>query len=166
MRSHFAVGTSDRVLQRTPFTFDASVWEIFLPLVTGAALVIARPNDHKDISHQIETIQQEQVTMVQFVPSMLRVLLEAEDIGKCRTLRCVFCGGEALTKDLQKLFFERVPAELYNLYGPTECTIDATMWKCAPDWSLPTRTCLRPALPASFTLVAWAWGADTSIVPS
>jgi amino acid adenylation domain-containing protein len=144
MRSHFAVGTSARVLQRTPYTFDASVWEIFLPLVTGAALVIARPNGHKDVSHQIETIQQEQVTVVQFVPSMLRVLLEAEDIGKCRTLRFVFCGGEALTKDLQKLFFERAPAELYNLYGPTECTIDATMWKCLPDWSLPNIPIGRP----------------------
>lgn len=144
MRSTIAVGASDRILQRTPFTFDASVWEFFLPLITGAALVIARPSGHKDILYQIETIQQEQVTVLQSVPSILRVLLEAEDIGKCRTLRFVFCGGEALTSDLQKLFFERALGELYNLYGPTECTIDSTMWKCVKDWNLPNIPIGRP----------------------
>jgi amino acid adenylation domain-containing protein len=161
MRSHFALAATDRILQRTPFTFDASVWEIFLPLITGAAMVIARPNGHKDVSHQIETIQEEQVTVVQFVPSMLRVLLEAEDIGKCQSLRFVFCGGEALTKDIQKLFFDRVAAELYNLYGPTECTIDSTMWKCVKDSGLPNVPIGRPIA----NLTAYILDDDQKLLP-
>jgi amino acid adenylation domain-containing protein len=134
MRATFAVDSSDRFFQRTPLTFDPSVWELFLPLITGAALVIARPDGHKDIPYQIEIIQQEQITVVQFVPSMLRVFLEAEGIADCSSVRLVFSGGEALTNDVCKLFFERGPGELHNLYGPTEATIFATWWKCRKHW--------------------------------
>ncbi len=135
---------SDRVLQRTPYTFDASVWEFFLPIISGATLVVARPDGHVEPAYLVDLIAREKVTIIQFVPSILRVFLDAGYVEKCTSLRLVFCGGEALTSDLQSLFFSLLKCELYNLYGPTECTIDSTFWRCQKEWDHPIVPIGRP----------------------
>lgn len=140
----FKPQSSDRILQRTPYTFDASVWEFYLPIISGATLVIARPGGHIEPTYLTDLITREKVTIIQFVPSILRVFLEAEYVEKCSSLRLVFCGGEALTADLQALFYKRLDCELYNLYGPTECTIDSTFWKCRKQWDHPILPIGRP----------------------
>lgn len=128
MQATFPLSAADGVLQKTPFSFDASVWEFFAPLMAGARLVVARPDGHRDMSYLIETIIQRRVTILQLVPSMMRLWLETPGVGGCQSLRRVFCGGEALAPDLVKLFYQQLSCELHNLYGPTEAAIDATYW--------------------------------------
>nr|BFE74695.1 hypothetical protein GCM10020092_079960 [Actinoplanes digitatis] len=133
MQDTYGLDPSDRVLQKTPFSFDVSVWEFFWPLMTGACLVMARPEGHKDGRYLLDTIQREAITTVHFVPSMLRVLLLEDDVEDCRGLRRVICSGEALSRELQEDFFARSAAELHNLYGPTEAAVDVTAWACRRD---------------------------------
>jgi len=130
MQDTYGLTASDRILQKTPFSFDVSVWEFFWPLMTGARLVIARPEGHKDPSYLVERIREEGITTLHFVPSMLRVFLEAEGVEECRSVRRVICSGEALPYELQERFFGRLGAELHNLYGPTEAAVDVTWWPC------------------------------------
>ena len=108
------------------------MWEFFWPLITGARLVIARPGGHQDSRYLVELINQQQITTLHFVPSMLRLFLEEPGIESCKSLRRVICSGEALSFDLQMRFFECVDANLHNLYGPTEASIDVTSWECEP----------------------------------
>jgi acyl-coenzyme A synthetase/AMP-(fatty) acid ligase/acyl carrier protein len=118
-------------LQKTPFSFDVSVWEFFWPLLAGARLVMARPGGHQDAGYLVETIGREQITTLHFVPSMLQVFLEERELGQCASLRRVICSGEALPFELQEKFFARFDAvELHNLYGPTEAAVDVTSWRC------------------------------------
>ena len=126
----FSLTAEDRVLQKTPFSFDASVWEFFAPLLVGGRLVMARPGGHQDGQYLIRVISERQVTTLQLVPSLLRLLLEEEGLKKCSSLKRVFCGGEVLTVELQKRFLGRLNTNLYNLYGPTEAAIDTTYWVC------------------------------------
>ena len=133
MQDAYRLTSDDRVLQKTPYSFDVSVWEFFWPLMTGARLVIARPGGHRDPRYLADIINREKITTVHFVPSMLRSFLEAVEIPKRSTLRQIFCSGEALSADLQHKFFSRVDAELYNLYGPTEAAVDVTHWTCRRD---------------------------------
>jgi amino acid adenylation domain-containing protein len=122
----FPLAPEDRLLQKTSFSFDASVWEFYAPLLSGARLVMARPGGHKDASYLLNTIAARQIHTVQLVPSLLRVLLE-EGLGSCRSLKRVFCGGEELTIDLQQRFFDSgIEATVHNLYGPTETTVQVT----------------------------------------
>jgi amino acid adenylation domain-containing protein len=130
MQQAFPLDATDRVLQKTPFSFDASVWEFFAPLLNGACLVMAQPGSHGDSQYLAKTVAQQRITVLQLVPSLLRVLLEEEELEHCQHLRHVFCGGEALTIDLQRRFYQRVNAKLHNLYGPTEACIDTTFWSC------------------------------------
>jgi amino acid adenylation domain-containing protein len=130
MQETFPLGLDDRVLQKTPISFDASVWEFFAPLCVGARLVVAGAADHRDPGSLVETIAAHEITVLQVVPSLLRMLLDQEGFGECRSLKRVFCGGEPLTSDLRDRFFDTLPAELHNLYGPTEATIDAASWTC------------------------------------
>jgi amino acid adenylation domain-containing protein len=130
MQSTYPLFDTDCVLQKTPFSFDASVWEFYAPLLVGAKLVLAPPDAHHDIGHLVTLIAGQQVTTLQLVPSMLRLLLEEEGFENCQSLKRVFCGGEALPSDLPARFFSRIDAGLYNLYGPTEATIDATCGVC------------------------------------
>jgi amino acid adenylation domain-containing protein len=130
MQQAYRIGSTDRILQKTPFSFDVSVWEFFWPLITGARLVLAKPGGQKDSYYLIEIIKKQEITTLHFVPSMLRIFLEADTLEQCHSLRRVFCSGEVLTIDLQKKFFERLNAALYNLYGPTEASIDVTHWTC------------------------------------
>jgi amino acid adenylation domain-containing protein len=130
MQDQYKLTDADCVVQKTPFSFDVSVWEFFWPLMTGARLVLARPEGHKDPAYLVRLIQEMGVTTMHFVPSMLRVFLEAEGLGECTSLRRVICSGEALPYELQERFFELLPAELHNLYGPTEAAVDVTYWAC------------------------------------
>jgi amino acid adenylation domain-containing protein len=132
MQKAFGLGEDDRVLQKTPFSFDVSVWEFFWPLMTGARLVLARPGGHRDPRYLARLITVEHVTTIHFVPSMLRLFLDEPLAAQCSTLRRVICSGEALSLDLQRRFFERLKTGLYNLYGPTEAAIDVSFWKCDP----------------------------------
>ena len=130
MQEAYRLGPDDRVLQKTPFSFDVSVWEFFWPLITGAALVLARPEGHKDSAYLVGLVNDERVTTLHFVPSMLQVFAEAGALKKCRTLRRVICSGEALSYELEQRFFQDSDAELHNLYGPTEAAVDVTFWAC------------------------------------
>ncbi|WAZ26179.1 amino acid adenylation domain-containing protein [Streptomyces cinnabarinus] len=132
MQDTYRLDASDRVLQKTPFSFDVSVWEFFWPLMTGATLVVARPGGHRDSGYLARIIQDEDITTLHFVPSMLQVFL-TEPVEKCTGLRRVICSGEELTRDLHDRFLARSEAELHNLYGPTEAAIDVTSWHCRPD---------------------------------
>ncbi|HEY6927000.1 MAG TPA: amino acid adenylation domain-containing protein, partial [Steroidobacteraceae bacterium] len=138
-KDEYHVTAQDRVLQKTPFSFDVSVWEFFLPLLAGAQLVIARPRGHLDPEYLFDIIARAGITMVHFVPSMLSSFLEHPAIPPpeqepCRSLRHVLCSGEALPYSLQLRCQARLPhVELHNLYGPTEAAIDVTSWRCRPD---------------------------------
>ena len=131
MQDEYALTHDDRVLQKTPFSFDVSVWEFFWPLITGAQLVVARPGGHQDSRYLVKLIARERVTTLHFVPSMLSVFLAEPELEECRSLRRVICSGEALTKELQERFYAHMRAALHNLYGPTEAAIDVSHWACA-----------------------------------
>jgi amino acid adenylation domain-containing protein/non-ribosomal peptide synthase protein (TIGR01720 family) len=134
MQQMYGLTASDQVLQKTPFSFDVSVWEFFWPLLNGAGLVVARPGGHKDSRYLVELIREAAVTTLHFVPSMLQLFVEEEGAKDCRSIRRVICSGEALPHHLQERFFERLPwCELHNLYGPTEASVDVTYWECRRD---------------------------------
>ncbi|HYC89370.1 MAG TPA: amino acid adenylation domain-containing protein [Thermoanaerobaculia bacterium] len=130
MQSEFPMSATDAVLQKTPFSFDASVWEFYAPLLAGGRLVIAQPGGHRDAAYLAEAIRLHHVTVLQCVPTQLRMLLDDPSFVRCTSLRRVFCGGEALTGDVATRFHATMFADLINLYGPTEATIDATSWTC------------------------------------
>jgi amino acid adenylation domain-containing protein len=131
MQDAFELNATDTVLQKTPISFDVSVWELFWPLISGARLVIARPGGHQDNGYLVKLIAEQEVTTVHFVPSMLQAFVEEKDLESCEKIRRVICSGEALGKGLQDRFMERVRwVELYNLYGPTEAAVDVTWWQC------------------------------------
>ncbi|MEM9148993.1 MAG: amino acid adenylation domain-containing protein [Cyanobacteria bacterium P01_F01_bin.3] len=132
MQERYGLTVEDRVLQKTPFSFDVSVWEFFWPLLAGAVLVVAKPEGHKDVTYLIDLIRQQGITTLHFVPSMLQVFLKDAQSTNCKRLKRVICSGEALPYDLQVRFFERLQCELHNLYGPTEAAIDVTAWQCEP----------------------------------
>ncbi|HVG19444.1 MAG TPA: amino acid adenylation domain-containing protein, partial [Blastocatellia bacterium] len=130
MQEAYRLTDQDGVLQKTPFSFDVSVWEFFWPLMAGARLVVARPGGHQDGQYLVEVMARQQVTTAHFVPSMLRVFLEEEGLERCASVRQVMSSGEALTKELVKRYKERMPGKLHNLYGPTEAAVDVTSWEC------------------------------------
>ncbi|WP_196492095.1 AMP-binding protein, partial [Pseudomonas fluorescens] len=109
-----------------------SVWEFFWPLFTGARLVMARPEGHKDPAYLCEVVAAEQITTLHFVPSMLDVFLAHGDVSQAAGLVRVMCSGEALPGSLVRRFKQQLPGiGLYNLYGPTEAAVDVTAWNCA-----------------------------------
>ncbi|MBV9774839.1 MAG: amino acid adenylation domain-containing protein, partial [Gemmatimonadetes bacterium] len=132
MQAEYGMTPDDVVLQKTPFSFDVSVWEFFWPLMTGARLVMARPEGHRDPAYLRDVVEREGVTMLHFVPSMLQHFVEAAGAERCRSLRRVICSGEALPPALVERFHERFSpsVELHNLYGPTEAAVDVTHWAC------------------------------------
>ena len=133
MQATFELDSSDRVLQKTPFSFDVSIWEIFWPLLYGARLVMAKPGGHRDAAYLAREITRRQITTLHFVPSMLGLFLEHPDVAACQSLKRVICSGETLPQALQQRFFDQSNAELHNLYGPTEAAVDVTHWQCRPD---------------------------------
>ncbi|WP_076587744.1 non-ribosomal peptide synthetase [Vibrio ostreicida] len=131
MQHEYGIDGTDCVLQKTPFSFDVSVWEFFWPLMTGARLAIAEPEHHRQPELLHKTICEQNVTTVHFVPSMLHAFHAETDISRCSNLRRIICSGEALPAELTEQVLQQMPhCELHNLYGPTEAAIDVTSWQC------------------------------------
>ena len=131
MQETFKLTPDDRVIQKTPFGFDVSVWELFWPLMTGATMVLARPGGHQDAEYLARTFARYAVTFAHFVPSMLQLFLD-EPATAGSSLRRVVCSGEELPHSLGERFRSVLPeVELHNLYGPTEATVDVTWWDCS-----------------------------------
>ena len=133
MQDEYQLTSEDRILQKTPYSFDVSVWEFFWPLIYGARLIVAKPGGHRDSSYLIGFIREHQITTLHFVPSMLHLFLETRGVEQCSSIKRVICSGEALSYELQSRFFERFNIELHNLYGPTEAAVDVTYWACRQD---------------------------------
>ena len=132
LQAEYPLTPQDTLLQKTVFSFDASVWEIFVPLLAGARIVLAEDGREHDVSYLVQAIAEHEVTILQLVPSMLALLLlEEEGLEELHSLRRMFCGGEALPTALAKRFYNRFNADLVNLYGPTESSIDATHYACS-----------------------------------
>jgi len=132
IQQQFQFVPQDRLLQKTVFSFDASVWEFYAPLLTGGCLVIAEPGGHQDADYMFRCIKEEHITLLQLVPTQLRMLLAAGGLAECSSLTKVFLGGEACDGQLVRDFYSQAPwARLYNLYGPTEATIDTTWHECS-----------------------------------
>ncbi|MGV9988113.1 amino acid adenylation domain-containing protein, partial [Streptomyces olivaceus] len=132
MQDRFGLDATDRILQKTSCGFDVSGWEFFWPLVTGATLVVAEPERHKDPAYLAALIAEQDVTTVHFVPTMLKSFLGEPTAAGCVSLRRVLCSGEALPADLVTRFHAALGCELHNLYGPTEAAIDVTAFACDP----------------------------------
>ncbi|WP_159104740.1 non-ribosomal peptide synthetase [Plantactinospora sp. BB1] len=130
-QSEYRLGEHDVVLQKTPYSFDVSVWELFWPLAVGARLAILPPEEHRDPERVAAAIDRFGVTTVHFVPSMLDQFVRAVP-GGCPTLTRVLASGETLAGSTVREFQHRFRAELHNLYGPTEASIDVTSWPCPP----------------------------------
>ena len=130
MQETYNLTSEDRVLQKTPMSFDVSVWEYFWPLITGARMVMAKPGGHQDSQYLVKVIKEEKVTTLHFVPSMLEMFIEEEGVEECESIKRVICSGEALKVEVERRYKERVRKELHNLYGPTECAVDVTYWEC------------------------------------
>ncbi|WP_262061793.1 non-ribosomal peptide synthetase, partial [Streptomyces sp. STR69] len=134
MQDAYRLTPADRVLQKTPSSFDVSVWEFFWPLITGATLVVARPEGHRDPAYLARLIREQDVTTAHFVPSMLQLFLEEPTAADCTGLRRVMCSGEALPVALSHRFHDVLTStELHNLYGPTEASVDVTAVEIGPD---------------------------------
>ncbi|MDJ0363450.1 non-ribosomal peptide synthetase, partial [Rhodococcus sp. H29-C3] len=131
MQDEYSLEPSDNVLQKTPATFDVSVWEFFWALQIGAKLVIAEPDGHRDPEYLSRLILRERITTVHFVPSMLAVFTDGAHSDDCVSLRLVFCSGEALPPATVGVFTDFSGADLHNLYGPTEAAVDVTAYHCA-----------------------------------
>ncbi|TDC38948.1 amino acid adenylation domain-containing protein [Micromonospora sp. 15K316] len=133
MQKTYRIGSDDAVLQKTPASFDVSVWEFFWPLREGARLVLAKPGGHKDAGYLRDLLVAEAVTTAHFVPSMLTVFLSEEGVEAATALRRVICSGEELPLATAVDFTARLPrCGLHNLYGPTEAAIDVSSWQCDP----------------------------------
>ncbi|BAY46081.1 amino acid adenylation domain-containing protein [Scytonema sp. HK-05] len=128
----FQLTERDKVLQTIPFSFDPSVWQLFWPLSFGGQLVMARPGGHQDPAYLVKVFTEQQITVSGLVPSIIQVLLEQEGIENCQSLRHVTTGGEALVIELGERFLNRLNLDdiLINCYGPTEASIDVTIWIC------------------------------------
>ncbi|ALU43405.1 non-ribosomal peptide synthetase [Pseudoalteromonas rubra] len=136
-QSAYPIGCDDKVLQKTPFGFDVSVWEFFWPLMYGAELVIAQPGSHKDSSQLLETINSFGVTTLHFVPSMLQAFISHDMVHTATSIRRILCSGEALPSEVQAQALSKLPqVKLYNLYGPTEAAVDVSHFTCHGDPTL------------------------------
>ncbi|MFJ4341254.1 amino acid adenylation domain-containing protein [Streptomyces sp. NPDC088915] len=131
----YGIAASDRVLHKASIAFDASLHEIFSPLIAGGTLVIAPPGLQFDSRGLIRLIQDAGITTAHFVPSMLRHVLEEAELEFCDDLRRVFCGGEALDMDMVGRFRKALPlCDLFNQYGPTECSVSVTYWDASEEF--------------------------------
>ncbi|MCX4850359.1 amino acid adenylation domain-containing protein [Streptomyces sp. NBC_00893] len=128
MRDAYGAGPDDRVLQKTPITFDVSGWELWLPLISGGTCVLLPPGEHREPGLVARAIREQGITLCHFVPTMLREFLRHRDAARCVSLRHVFCSGEALPAEVARACVDTIPAALHNLYGPTEAAIEVSHW--------------------------------------
>jgi amino acid adenylation domain-containing protein len=137
MLRKFEMGPGERLLQKTPLSFDASAWEFYVPLASGSCLVMAEPERHGDSAYLAHMICERRITALQVVPSMLGALLDEPLFPECRSLKWLFCGAEALPREMTRRLFELFPRDrrpaLTNLYGPTEASPDVTSWTCGEE---------------------------------
>ncbi|THU05492.1 amino acid adenylation domain-containing protein [Lampropedia puyangensis] len=137
MRQHYKFGADDRILQKTPATFDVSVWEFFLPFLCGGTLVVAPPEAHRDPAWLARIIRQQRISTCHFVPSMLAAFL-SEPSARGIHMQRIFTSGEELPADLRDRTHATLTAQLHNLYGPTEAAVDVSYWPAsASDHSRP-----------------------------
>jgi amino acid adenylation domain-containing protein len=129
----FELGPEDRVLQKTVTAFDASVWELFAPLMVGGCLCLAEPGGQRDPGYLVRAMREHAISVLQVVPTLLEALVREPGFGELDRLRLVFCGGEVLSPNLVRAYSAVQRAPLCNLYGPTEACIDATAHRCAAD---------------------------------
>ncbi|HET7462386.1 MAG TPA: amino acid adenylation domain-containing protein [Longimicrobium sp.] len=133
-RRTWGIGPDEAVLCKTSLSFDGSVRELFLPLMAGARIVLARPGGHRDPRYLLEVIGREHITTVNLVPSLLQVLLEEREVENLAGLRRILCGGEALPGALLERFAQRLPGvELHNLYGPSEAATAVAWPRCVAE---------------------------------
>jgi amino acid adenylation domain-containing protein len=130
MQEQYELTARDAVLQKTPLSFDVSVWEVFWPLMAGARLVLAQPGGHRDPVYLAQLIASENVTVTHFVPSLLQLFLEQPGLERCQPLRLIISSGETLSPELAQRCLTALPVRLENLYGPTEAAVDVTSWTC------------------------------------
>ncbi|PPC75223.1 non-ribosomal peptide synthetase [Pokkaliibacter plantistimulans] len=168
MQQRYALQADDVVLQKTPYSFDVSVWEFFWPLMSGARLLLAEPGAQADPARLRRLIREQGVTTLHFVPSMLDAFLTgrqdqpAELAADCSSLRRVICSGEALALSTQQQLLSLLPQlELHNLYGPTEAAIDVTAWQCRDE---PGRTQVPIGAPIA-NVSCWVLDADLNPLP-
>ncbi|MFF8789308.1 amino acid adenylation domain-containing protein [Streptomyces sp. NPDC015125] len=133
MLEHFPMGSRDRMLQVTSLSFDVSVYEIFLPLLTGGAAVLPLSGSHTDAHYLSALIAEHGITSFHMVPSLLRMFVDGLDPRQCATLRRIFVSGEALDPALVADVHDRIPCDLVNLYGATEVSVDSTWWTAPRD---------------------------------
>jgi len=134
MQETFPLDQADSVMLKTPYTFDVSLCELFLPLMMGSRLVIARPGGHKDPLYLAELIQQHQITQIHFVPSLAYLFLDVCQQAQCPSIRRFLLTGEAVSTELEARFNDAFPdAECWNLYGPTEAAVHASSWLCGQE---------------------------------
>lgn len=130
MQSCFPLARPDRLLQKTSFSFDVAIWEIFAHVVSGVSLVMAKPGGHRDTAYLSELMAAKKIALLQTTPSALRALVAEPEFQNCKSLRYVMCGGEEMPADLPSQFASISKAQLCNAYGPTEAAIDSTFWLC------------------------------------
>ncbi|RED86532.1 non-ribosomal peptide synthetase [Cohnella phaseoli] len=139
MHRSYPIDAEDVILQKTPYTFDVSVWELFWGATKGTTLHLLAADGEKDPKQIAEAIGRHRVTTLHFVPSMLQIFLlhleqHPEDVAKLAGLRQVFASGEALhphqVRLFQSLLYDRFGVRLVNLYGPTEATVDVSCFDC------------------------------------
>jgi amino acid adenylation domain-containing protein len=130
MQKELGLKENDAILQKTPFSFDVSVWEFVWPLTVGARIVMAKPGGHRDPLYLVDTICHQNITTIHFVPSMLKLFLDEITVKNCKSLKRIVCSGEELKVELQNECLKKLKVDLYNLYGPTEAAIDVSYWKC------------------------------------
>lgn len=127
MQNDLQINSDSVLLHKTPYVFDVSVWELIMPFIAGAQLVIAKPDGHKDPEYLLDIIEGEAISIVHFVPSMFGMFLEYAVEEKCKNLSHIICSGEALPIQMVQKFKEIFRnVKLHNYYGPTEAAIDVT----------------------------------------
>jgi amino acid adenylation domain-containing protein len=126
----FKFSPEDKMLQKTPYIFDGSLWEFFWPLQVGATLVIAPNSSYRDLQQLVAEIEKHRISIVYMIPSLLNIFLDALTPGQCGSLKIVISGGEMVSQDLQQKVFSKMNVELLNFYGPTEAAISVTCWRC------------------------------------
>ena len=168
MQEDYAFGPGDRTLQKTPYSFDVSVSELFLPLLAGSELIFAPPEAHKDPVALRGLIDRFEITTIHFVPSMLSAFVDVFEGGAaplCPTLKRVICTGEAFSADLGWRAINLLGCGIYNLYGPTEASIEVTHWDMArptPEGPTASSAPIGPVIP---NMAAYVLDQDLQPVP-
>ncbi|WP_315833220.1 non-ribosomal peptide synthetase [Bradyrhizobium prioriisuperbiae] len=151
MQAEYGLKASETLLQKTPVSFDVSVWELFWPLAAGARLAIAAPGAHREPRQLVEAIRKHSVSTLHFVPQMLEQFVAEPEARDCVSLSRLFSGGEALSTALQARVLAAFPKVRFdNRYGPTEATINATYWTCRDDGR---RVPIGPPIPGTVTRI-------------